>query len=339
MITGDHVLTATAIARDLNMLPKDGMVLDGATLEGLTDTEFEEMVDDVYVYARVSPLHKLRIVQALQKKGHIVAMTGDGVNDAPAIKRADIGIAMGISGTDVSKEASDMILMDDNFAGIERAIAEGRNIYENIRKFIRYLLASNVGEILVMLFAMLLFLPLPLVPIQILWVNLVTDGLPAMALGLDQSEGDVMRRRPRHKNESIFSQGLWWKIISRGFLIGVTTLLTFVVAYNLNPDDLSYAQTIAFATLILTQLIHVFDCRSAYSVLHRNPFGNMPLVWAVVSSWILTLLVIYYPPLQNIFHTDAIVLKDWLLIVGMASVPTFLLAGFSVIHRKGKQYE
>lgn len=337
MITGDHVLTATAIANDLGLLPASGKVMDGATLEGYSDEQFEEIVDEIYVYARVSPMHKLRIVKALQKKGHIVAMTGDGVNDAPAIKRADIGIAMGISGTDVSKEASDIILMDDNFATIQGAIAEGRNIYENIRKFIRYLLASNVGEILVMLFAMLLALPLPLVPIQILWVNLVTDGLPAMALGLDKAEGDVMNRKPRHKEESIFSNGLGWKIISRGFLIGVTTLLTFIVAQNLNPNNLPYAQTIAFATLVLTQLIHVFDCRSAHSVLHRNPFGNMALVYAVFSSLLLMLVVIYYPPLQEIFHTESILLKDWLLILGMSSIPTFLLAGFAVPKMKVKK--
>lgn len=337
MITGDHVLTATAIANDLGLLPTDGKVMDGVTLEGYSDEQFEEIVDEVYVYARVSPMHKLRIVKALQNKGHIVAMTGDGVNDAPAIKRADIGIAMGISGTDVSKEASDMILMDDNFATIQGAIAEGRNIYENIRKFIRYLLASNVGEILVMLFAMLLALPLPLVPIQILWVNLVTDGLPAMALGLDRAEGDVMSRKPRHKDESIFSQGLWWKILSRGFLIGVTTLITFIIAQNLNPDNLPYAQTVAFATLVLAQLIHVFDCRSAYSILHRNPLGNMALVYAVLSSLLLMLVVIYYPPLQSIFHTESILPKDWLLIVGMSSVPTFLLAGFAVPKMKRKK--
>lgn len=181
MITGDHVETAKAIAKDLRLLPKKGRVMDGKTLNELTDKELIETVDDVYVFARVSPEHKLKIVKAFQENGHVVAMTGDGVNDAPAIKQADIGVAMGVTGTDVAKEASSLILVDDNFATIKSAIKEGRNIYENIRKFVRYLLASNVGEILVMLFAMLLALPLPLVPIQILWVNLVTDGLPAMA--------------------------------------------------------------------------------------------------------------------------------------------------------------
>ena len=333
MITGDHVITAKAIGKQLGILQHNSLVLDGASLEKMTVDELEDVVDDVSVFARVSPEHKLKIVQALQNNGHIVAMTGDGVNDAPAIKAADIGIAMGITGTDVAKESSALVLLDDNFATIKAAIKEGRNIYENIRKFIRYLLASNVGEILVMLFAMLLGLPLPLVPIQILWVNLVTDGLPAMALGLDQAEGDVMKRKPRHPKEGVFARGLGWKVISRGFLIGVATLIAFVVVYHSDPNNLPYAQTVAFATLVLAQLIHVFDCRSEHSIFARNPFENKYLVWAVISSVVLMLIVIYYTPLQTIFHTVSIEPRDWLLIVGMASIPTFLLAG-SLLFRK-----
>ncbi|MDX5476244.1 MAG: calcium-translocating P-type ATPase, SERCA-type [Bacillaceae bacterium] len=327
MITGDHLVTAKAIATQLGILPIGGKVLDGKSLSQMSQEDLEEVVDDVYVYARVSPQHKLKIVKALQKKGHIVAMTGDGVNDAPAIKASDIGIAMGITGTDVAKEASSLVLLDDNFATIKSAIKEGRNIYENIRKFIRYLLASNVGEILVMLFAMLLALPLPLVPIQILWVNLVTDGLPAMALGLDQPEDDVMKRKPRNPKEGVFARGLWWKVLSRGFLIGLVTLIAFMISYSQNPDNLPYAQTVAFATLVMAQLIHVFDCRSEKSIFHRNPFQNIYLVWAVISSIILMLIVIYFPPLQSIFHTVSIDPKEWLLIIGMASIPTFMLVG------------
>lgn len=327
MITGDHVITANAIAKQLGIANSHSKVLEGKELANMSVQELEDVVDHVSVFARVSPEHKLKIVQAFQNRGHIVAMTGDGVNDAPAIKTADIGIAMGITGTDVAKEASSLVLMDDNFASIKSAIIEGRNIYENIRKFIRYLLASNVGEILVMLFAMILALPLPLVPIQILWVNLVTDGLPAMALGLDRPEDNVMKRDPRSPNEGVFARGLGWKVISRGILIGLSTIAAFMLAYNDNPDNLAYAQTVAFATLVLAQLIHVFDCRSEKSILSRNPFGNMYLVWAVLSSLLLVLVVIYVPALQGIFHTVAIQPKDWLMILGLASVPTFLLAG------------
>ena len=327
MITGDHVITAKAIANQLGILTKDSKVLDGKALSEMSVSELEDIVDDVSVFARVSPEHKLKIVKALQNRGHIVAMTGDGVNDAPAIKAADIGVAMGITGTDVAKEASSLILLDDNFATIKAAIKEGRNIYENIRKFIRYLLASNVGEILVMLFAMILGLPLPLVPIQILWVNLVTDGLPAMALGLDQPEEDVMQRSPRHPKEGVFSRGLGWKVISRGFLIGLMTLFAFIIVYNRNPDDLVYAQTIAFTTLVMAQLIHVFDCRSERSIFARNPFENKYLVWAVISSLVMVLAVIYSPVLQPIFHTVPILAIDWLLILGLSAIPTFLLAG------------
>ena len=309
--------------------------MDGKALDDMTVEELEEVVTDVSVFARVSPEHKLKIVKALQNCGHVVAMTGDGVNDAPAIKAADIGVAMGITGTDVAKEASALVLLDDNFATIKAAIKEGRNIYENIRKFIRYLLASNVGEILVMLFAMILGLPLPLVPIQILWVNLVTDGLPAMALGVDQPEENVMQRKPRSPKEGVFARGLGWKVISRGFLIGVVTLLSFMIVYNNEASKLSYAQTVAFATLVMAQLIHVFDCRSERSVLSRNPFGNKFLVGSVISSLALVILVIYYPPLQPIFHTLPIVPKDWLLIIGLSSIPTFLLAG-SFLARKTK---
>ncbi|MEC2074643.1 calcium-translocating P-type ATPase, SERCA-type [Metabacillus fastidiosus] len=336
MITGDHVITAEAIAKQLKILPSNGgRVIDGPTLQELSVEELEEIVDDVYVFARVSPEHKLKIVKALQKRGHIVAMTGDGVNDAPAIKAADIGISMGITGTDVAKEASSLVLVDDNFATIKSAIKEGRNIYENIRKFIRYLLASNVGEILVMLFAMLLGLPLPLVPIQILWVNLVTDGLPAMALGLDQPEGDLMKRKPRHPKEGVFARGLGWKVVSRGFLIGIATLAAFMIVYYRDPNNLIYAQTIAFATLVLAQLIHVFDCRSEKSIFERNPFENMYLIFAVISSFLLMLIVIYFEPVQPIFHTVAIEPRDWLLVVGFSAIPTFLLAG-SLLTRKSK---
>lgn len=334
MITGDHVITAKAIGKELGLIRSDSLVLDGATLDTMSVEELEEVVDRVSVFARVSPEHKLKIVKALQNNGHIVAMTGDGVNDAPAIKAADIGIAMGITGTDVAKESSSLVLLDDNFATIKAAIQEGRNIYENIRKFIRYLLASNVGEILVMLFAMILAMPLPLVPIQILWVNLVTDGLPAMALGLDRPEDDVMKRAPRSPKEGVFARGLGWKVISRGFLIGVATLIAFIVVYRNNPNDLAYAQTVAFATLVLAQLIHVFDCRSEHSIFSRNPFGNPYLVWAVISSVILLLVVIYYPPLATVFHTVPIVPRDWLLILAMASIPTFLLVGSLFIHKK-----
>ncbi|MFB3168788.1 calcium-translocating P-type ATPase, SERCA-type [Neobacillus sp. 179-C4.2 HS] len=333
MITGDHVITAKAIAAQLGILTNKSKVLDGNALSNMSVPELEEIVDDVSVFARVSPEHKLKIVKALQNRGHIVAMTGDGVNDAPAIKAADIGVAMGITGTDVAKEASSLVLLDDNFATIKSAIEEGRNIYENIRKFVRYLLASNVGEILVMLFAMILALPLPLVPIQILWVNLVTDGLPAMALGLDRPEEDVMKRKPRSPNEGVFSRGLGWKVVSRGFLIGIVTLLAFMIVYKQNPENLQYAQTIAFATLVLAQLIHVFDCRSEKSVLSRNPFGNIYLVWAVVSSLALMIAVIYYPPFQPIFHTLPILAKDWLLIIGLSSIPTFLLAGTFLLRK------
>lgn len=335
MITGDHVTTAKAIAFQLGILKGKEKILEGKQLNDMSFEELEEIVQDVAVFARVSPEHKLKIVKALQNQGHIVAMTGDGVNDAPAIKAADIGIAMGNTGTDVAKEASSLILVDDNFATIKAAIKEGRNIYENIRKFIRYLLASNVGEILVMFFAMLFGFPLPMIPIQILFVNLVTDGLPAMALGLDEPEDDVMKHKPRSPNEGVFARGLGWKILSRGFLIGISTLIAFYTVYQENKDHLAYAQTVAFATLVLTQLIHVFDCRSETSIFSRNPFGNMYLVGAVLSSLLLMLATIYYQPLQMIFHTVSITARDWLLIIVMSSIPTFLLAG-TFLTRKSK---
>ncbi len=328
MITGDHVKTARAIAEQLDMLPPNGRVLEGYELNQMSFDELVNIIEDVYVFARVTPEHKLKIVKAFQEKDHIVAMTGDGVNDAPAIKASDIGISMGITGTDVTKEASSLVLMDDNFATIKSAIQEGRNIYENIRKFIRYLLASNVGEILVMLFAMLLAFPLPLVPVQILWVNLVTDGLPAMALGLDQPEENVMKQNPRNPRESIFSRGLGYKIISRGLLIGIVTLIAFIIAYQSNPDHLTYGRTVAFTTLVMAQLIHVFDCRNENSVFDRNPFENIYLVLAVISSLLLLCIVIYWEPLQPIFQTTYLGIREWLLIIGLSALPTVLF-GFT----------
>lgn len=326
MITGDHQATAEAIALELGIKTASGLSISGQQLSEMDDEQFQKVVNQIDVYARVSPEHKLRIVKSLQQSGHVVAMTGDGVNDAPAIKAADIGIAMGIAGTDVSKEASSLILADDNFATIVSAIEEGRHIYDNIRKFISYLLASNVGEILVMFFAMLAGFPLPLLPIQILWVNLVTDGLPAMALGVDPAEGNTMARPPRNSRESIFARGVGWKILTRGLLIGLCSLMAFWVTYMQYPSYLVIAQTVAFATLVIAQLIYVFDCRSEGTIFQRTPLNNKALLLAVASSVLLLLVVIYYPPLQPIFHTVPLGMREWILVTVTASLPV-LIAG------------
>ncbi|MGG0823083.1 calcium-translocating P-type ATPase, SERCA-type [Paenibacillus turicensis] len=341
MITGDHGLTAEAIATDLGIIQQGGKSMSGHQISALSDNELDRQVDSIYVYSRVSPEHKLRIVKSLQRQGHIVAMTGDGVNDAPAIKAADIGISMGITGTDVAKEASSLVLSDDNFTSIVAAIEEGRNIYENIRKFIRYLLASNVGEILTMLFAMLAGLPLPLLPIQILWVNLVTDGLPAMALGVDQPEKDLMEHKPRPAKENIFARRMGWKIISRGFLIGVCTLGAFWITLHVNPNDaaqLAKAQSVAFCTLVMAQLIHVFDCRSSRSIFHRNILQNKYLVVAVLSSVLLLLGVMYIEALQPIFKTVPLGAREWAITLVAAGIPTFLLGAGSVWSGNRRNY-
>src|SRR5699024_1023978 len=287
-----------------------------------------QVIEQVTVFARVTPEHKLKIVKAFQSKGHIVAMTGDGVNDAPAIKASDIGISMGMTGTDVTKEASSLILMDDNFNTIKEAIKEGRNIYENIRKFIRYLLTSNVGEIFVMLAAMLMSLPLPLIPVQILWVNLVTDGFPALALGLDTPKENAMKEKPRSPKEGIFARGLGFKILSRGLLIGIVSLAAFMISYDGQSANLEYARTITFTTLVLAQLIHVFDCRADGGIFSRNPFSNLYLIGAVLSSLILLIVVIYAEGLQLIFETTALSVTDWLFTIVLSIIPTILF-GFS----------
>jgi Ca2+-transporting ATPase len=335
MITGDHRTTAEAIATQLGLMKKGRISMTGAELEQLEERELEQALDKVAVFARVAPEHKMRIVKALQNRGHIVAMTGDGVNDAPAIKAADIGIAMGQSGTDVAKEASSLVLSNDNFSTIVAAIEEGRNIYDNIRKFIRYLLASNVGEMMTMMLAMLMGMPLPLVPIQILWVNLVTDGLPAMALGVDQPEEDLMHRAPRQPRENVFARRLGWKIVSRGVAIGVFTLIAFALTYQ-TTQHLVHAQTVAFATLVMAQLIHVFDCRSSRSIFHRNLFENKYLTVAVVSSVLLLLGVIYIDWLQPVFHTVNLSLRDWTLVLVMAALPTLMFGAGSLFTNRRK---
>lgn len=333
MITGDHRNTALAIARQLNMLRPGGTVVTGTELDGMSEAELSRRIENIQIYARVNPEHKLRIVRCLRKKGHIVAMTGDGVNDAPAVKEADVGIAMGLSGTEVTKEAASLILADDNFHTIVAAVEEGRSIYENIRKFIRFLLGCNFGEILTMLFAMLWGLPLPLRPIQILWVNLITDGLPAMALGVDPAGEDTMRRPPRSPSEGVFARGLWVKIIYCGVLIGGTTVIVFAMAF-LHTGNLAYAQTMALVTLSLTQLIHVFECRSEYLPFWEiRLLGNIFLVIAVLSSFLLLLVIIYHPLFQQVFHTVPLARRDWLMVLAAAAFPYVSRYFFSLLMR------
>lgn len=311
MITGDHKNTALAIAKSINICNTDSQAITGEEIERISDKELTKRVKDTRVFARVSPNHKLRIVKAFKNNNNIVAMTGDGVNDAPAIKEADIGVAMGLSGTDVTKEAASMVLMDDNFATIVSAVEEGRIIYDNIRKFIRYLLSCNLGEVLTMFLASLFYLPNPLTPIQILFVNLATDGLPAIALGVDPPDKDIMRQQPREKGESIFARGLWSKITVRGVLIGVCTLLAFITG-RFSRFDLATCRTLALCTLVMSQLFHVFECRSErHSIFEIKLFTNPYLVGAVIVSMLMVASILYIPFLARVFDTVALNLAQW----------------------------
>ncbi|RAM49923.1 MAG: magnesium-transporting ATPase [Hapalosiphonaceae cyanobacterium JJU2] len=307
MITGDHQLTATAIAYDLGIAKQGDIVLNGQDLEKLQIVELEQQVNYVSVYARVSPEHKLRIVQALKKRGQLVAMTGDGVNDAPALRRADIGIAMGITGTDVSKEASDMVLLDDNFATIVAAIEEGRVVYDNIRRFIKYILGSNVGEVLTVAAAPLLGLGgVPLSPLQILWMNLVTDGLPALALAMEPAEPDVMRRPPYNPHESIFARGLGLYIIRIGIIFAILTIALMAWAYNYtqNSGEPDRWKTMVFTSLCLAQMGHALAIRSNTQLtLQLNPFSNPYVLAAITLTTVLQLMLVYVAPLRNFFDT------------------------------------
>jgi Ca2+-transporting ATPase len=307
MITGDHPATALAIAMQLGIAEKNSHILTGDDLETMAEGELVAQGEKVALFARVSPEHKLKIIEMLRKQGHIVAMTGDGVNDAPALKAADIGVAMGLTGTDVSKEAADMVLLDDNFSTIVAAVREGRRIYDNIRKFVLYILAGNLGEVLVMLVGPLLGLPLPLLPIQILWINLVSDGLPAIALGYEPPEKNVMQRPPRHPEETIFAHGLGWDIVIVGIAISALSLAFGLVFFDRLGAESKQWQTIIFTTLTFCQLGLVLSIRSRTSSLFSISLGsNVPLVISVVISVLLQFLLIYYEPLQPLFKTTAL---------------------------------
>ncbi len=326
MITGDNKETAVSIAKQVNILNDGEVAVLGKELDDIPPSKLKDRIKNVTVFARVTPKHKLMIVKALKENGEIVAMTGDGVNDAPAIKEADIGISMGITGTDVTKEASSMILMDDNFSTIVSSVEEGRVIYSNIRKFIRYMLSCNMGEVLTMFLAILLSLPFPLLPIQILWVNLVTDGLPAIALGLEPMERGIMNKPPNKDSENIFSGGLLKLIFIRGFIIGGTTLFVFVIILKLT-GSLEMARTGAFVTLVITQLIHVLECKSEQkSLFEINLLNNKFLIFATLTSLIMIIVVVYIPKLQVIFKTTSITLNEWLIILGFSFLGPVLVS-------------
>jgi Ca2+-transporting ATPase len=334
MITGDHPLTAQAVARELGLLT-DGRILTGAELEALGEPEFDRVVEEVQVYARVSPAHKLRVVAALQKRGHIVAMTGDGVNDAPALKKADIGIAMGVTGTDVTKEAAAMTLTDDNFASIVAAVEEGRGIFGNIKKYLMYLLSSNIGEIGLMAGASLAGLPLPLSAVQILYVNLATDGLPALALAVDPPEPDLMRRPPRDPRTGIFTRpvvtlmlvgGLWSTAVNLG-------LFVWALRSGLDPAE---AMTMTFVSLVLIQFFKAYNFRSDHlSVLHR-PFANRWLNWAILTQVAMLVGVVHLPFLHAPFGTYSLPPRDWLIVITLAFTVSPVLEAAKWWQRRGR---
>ncbi len=326
MITGDHPLTALHIAEELD-ITRNGKKLTGRDLATISHEELKNKVEEVSVFARVSPEHKLNIVNAFQERGEVVAMTGDGVNDAPALKKADIGIAMGITGTDVSKEAADMVLLDDNFATIVAAVAEGRTIYDNIRKFIKYILSSNTGEIWVMLVGPLLGMPLPLLPLQILWINLVTDGLPGLALSVEPAERGTMKRSPFHPNESVFSRGIGRQIIWVGILMGIVSLAVGYFVWNSSGRPMSEGeagsvwQTMVFTTLTLAQMGNALAIRSNRDSLFKiGLLSNKPMVAAVLSTFLLQMAVVYWEPLQGFFSTVDLSREELLISLLLSTV-------------------
>ncbi|MGF7396940.1 calcium-transporting P-type ATPase, PMR1-type [Thermoanaerobacterium thermosaccharolyticum] len=332
MITGDHKITAMAIAKELGILNEGDIAVTGRELEAMTDDELYKKVKDVSVYARVSPEHKMRIVKAWQRNNAVVAMTGDGVNDAPALKQADIGAAMGITGTDVAKDSADMILTDDNFATIVAAIEEGRTIYENIKKSIHYLLSCNIGEILVLLIATLAGMPMPLKPIHILWVNLVTDSLPALALGVEPADKDIMTKKPRPKNENIFADGLMFRIPIEGIMIGLVSFIAFLFGLR---ENLTNARTMAFAVLTFSQLSQALNARSNKSIFKIGLFKNKYMVLALAVSIFLQLVVIL-TPLNAIFGIKNINIYDWDIIILLSLSPIIIMEIVKALFFKSK---
>lgn len=318
MITGDHRNTAAAVAKQAGIMRGGDLVFTGAELSAMSDTELDRVIDKAAVFARVSPADKLRIVRAFKRRGDIVTMTGDGVNDAPAVKEASIGVAMGITGTDVTKQAADVVLLDDNFATLVSAVEQGRGIYSNIRKFVRYLLSCNIGEVLTMFLGIIMGMPMILLPTQILLVNLVTDGLPAIALGVEPPEKENMKKPPRKAGESFFSDGLMQKIIFRGILIGLCTLGCFAVTMNIT-GSVNTARTAALFTLVMSQLCHVFECKSERKNIFTVPYlNNKKLIGAVLISTAIIFAAMYFPPLQVIFGTVSLTGQQLLIAMGFA---------------------
>jgi len=325
MITGDYPDTARAIAQQIGMLRPGSEVMTVRELDSLDEEALKERATKVDVYARVSPRHKVRIVEALKAHDHIVAMTGDGVNDAPALKRADIGVAMGITGTDVAKETADIVLTDDNYASIVAAVEEGRVIYSNIRKFVFYLLSCNVGEILIIFLATLLNWPLPLTAIQLLVLNLITDGAPALALGLEKGDPDVMKRPPRPPNEPVINREMAWRIVVQSIAITSATLLAFWAGLRWFPDNVRIAQTMAFATLSISELLRAYTSRSdRHNLWHIGPLSNKYMQYAVAASLFILLAVIYIPFLDPIFDTAQLGLREWSIVLPLLVVPAFV---------------
>jgi P-type Ca2+ transporter type 2C len=322
MITGDHALTATAIGKEIGLYTEGDLVLTGTELEKMSFAKLCSLVEKVSIYARVNPSDKVKILKALQSKGHTVSMTGDGVNDAPALKRADIGVAMGITGTDVSKEASDMVLMDDNFATIVGAVESGRTIYRNIKKFIRFLLVANFDEVILISVVFLLGFPLPFLPLQLLWVNLITEALPAIALGTDTAEKDIMSLKPRNPKESIFKE-----LMSFSLLAGVLSAMASLFLYFkvVNDYSIERTRTLMFTTIVIFELFLVFSVRFSDKHFFTGFFKNKLLLFSVVLSLSLQIIAIYTPFMQKVLETEALSKADWFWMLGLCGGATILL--------------